>query len=145
LLINRIMELCECQPNYLHNFRLQDFDREKPFCSFYDTVKCVAPVMDRKGLTKTNDCAPACHSYEFNQDKIQYRVPPKSDDSSKYFMTAVVRTTEACKSLQEIRPSAVFGLQIQVQKSTWLHEFFSKKQTKSQFLAIKELLCSVEN
>jgi hypothetical protein len=94
LLIDRIIELCECQPNYLHNFRKEDFDQGKPYCSFYDNVKCVAPVMDRKGLTKTDDCAPACHSYEFNQDKIQYRVPPKSDDSSKYFMTAVLRTTE---------------------------------------------------
>jgi len=83
-LIDQVVKLCSCRPDYLHNFILEDSPQVRK-CNFYDQVKCVAHIIERKGLnnifkenifyqglTKTRkSCKPACQSYEFHQENIQ--------------------------------------------------------------------------
>ncbi|CAG5104036.1 Oidioi.mRNA.OKI2018_I69.chr1.g1061.t1.cds [Oikopleura dioica] len=70
-LIDQVVALCNCRPDYLHNFLIVDKPEVRK-CNFYDQVKCVAHVIERKGLTKnTVSCKPACQSYEFHQENIQ--------------------------------------------------------------------------
>ena len=47
-LIDQVVKLCSCRPDYLHNFILEDTPQVRK-CNFYDQVKCVAHIIERKG------------------------------------------------------------------------------------------------
>ena len=48
-LIDQVVKLCSCRPDYLHNFILEDTPQVRK-CNFYDQVKCVAHIIERKGI-----------------------------------------------------------------------------------------------
>ena len=86
-----IYDSCGCCPTYMINqhFKYLNFSQKDGWffllrsitrtlstkdirpCNFYDNVKCVAAVVDKKGSKADgNRCEPACQSFEFNQDSI---------------------------------------------------------------------------
>jgi len=95
-LMEQVYQFCHCCPNYMHDQIFNDSHLESaPLCTFYDNVRCVANVIDRNGLTRTPEaCKPACKSFEFNQDSIQYRIAPSNARGDFYYMTGVFRTSE---------------------------------------------------